>query len=144
MLSTNSCPRHVSFEIAGAAASSQGIHCSVSPTSSTPGSSATLTVTTTASSAVVDTPSGAGKFLYAFCLSLISLAAVGIGKPKNRIRITGLLLCCLILAGTGLQLACGGGGKPGSNATPPGNYTVTVTRTSGSLQRSITVALNVL
>ena len=92
----------------------------------------------------MNAPPGAGKFLYAFCLPLISFVAVGIGRPKNRIRVAGLMLWCLILAGLSLQFACGGGGKPGSTGTPAGNYTVTVTGTSGSLQRSINVALNVL
>jgi hypothetical protein len=133
-----------SVALSCASPSSQGIHCSVSPTSATPGGTVTLTVTTTAASAAVNTRSGGGQFLYAFCLPLIGLPAVGTGKPKNRMRIAGLLLCFLILAWVSLQLACGGGGRPGSNATPAGVYTVTVTGTSGSLQRSITVALNVL
>ena len=91
----------------------------------------------------MNAPPGAGKFLYAFCLPLM-LVALGLGSPKNRIRVAGLMLWCLILAGLSLQLACGGGGKPGSTGTLAGNYTVTVTGTAGSLQRSINVALNVL
>jgi hypothetical protein len=121
----------------------QGIHCSVSPASATPGNAITLTVTTMAASAAASARCGGGQFLYALFLPVIVLsAALGRGKPKKQM-IAVLLLCCLLFTGVSLQLACGGAKKV-SNATPAGTYSVTVTGASGSLQRSVTVTLKVL
>jgi FG-GAP-like repeat len=123
----------------------QGIHCSISPASATPGSNVTLTVTTMAASAAASTRSGGLQALYALVLPLIALSgAVGRGKPKKQMMAV-LLFCSLLFTGVSLQLACGGSGNGKvSNATPAGSYSVTVTATSGSLQRSITVTLKVL
>jgi hypothetical protein len=66
-------------------------------------------------------------------------------SPRNT-KYFSLLLMPLVLVMIGLLPACGGGGGGGGGGqpgTPPGNYTVTVTATSGALTRTASVSLTV-
>jgi len=64
---------------------------------------------------------------------------------KTKRKATGLVTLGVLFLGITLQLACGGGTQvqPSSGGAPPGNYTITVTGTSGSLQHSTSFALAV-
>ena len=117
--------------------------CAVTPS----GSGASVTVMTTA-------PSFAGKasryafWFYALWLPLIGLVSTSfrlVRKSKNRAGV--LLMVAVLLGGITFQLACGGTSntqvKQLSGGTPPGNYTITVMGTSGSLQHSTNFALTV-
>ena len=50
-------------------------------------------------------------------------------------------LCMAMLAG--VIVGCGGGTRPLNPGTAPGNYTVTVTGTSGALAHTVTESLTV-
>jgi FG-GAP-like repeat len=127
---------------------SVGIRCSVSPASTSPGSSAQLTVTTTGSSAALSLPGTRGP-LYALCLPFVGVAVFAIGftsEGEPRKKLLGLLLLGLLSSSATFMTACGGSGNmaaASSPATPSGNYVITVTGTSGSLQRSTSVTLSV-
>jgi hypothetical protein len=132
------------------APASVGIQCSVSPSSTSPGSSAKLTVTTTGLSAALPSPGNRGNtFLFGLWLPVAGFAVFGIGvvsPNKGRKKLLGLLLfCCLLFGSLTFLLACGGATNSGGGnaATPSGNYTITVTGTAGSLQRSTAVTLSV-
>jgi uncharacterized repeat protein (TIGR01451 family) len=116
--------------------------CGISPTSVTPGNSATLTVNTAALSASLTAPWIEQEArLSAAWLPLGLLGCVLVtGFDKKRRRLWAL--CLLMLVSTILPTACGGG-----NSVPPPpvaqSYTVTVTATSGTIQHSTTVSVTV-
>ncbi len=118
--------------------------CSVNPASPIAANSTeanvTLTVTTTAAIASLRKSTGLG---YALWLPLPGLLLVGGGLARRgRRRLAGLMLLGLLFffvaCGGGLQ--GGGGGEPG---TPPGNYTITVNASEGSISHTLQVALTV-
>jgi len=114
--------------------------CAVAPT----GSGASVTAQTTAPSLAQKFPGSSGWF-YAFWLPLVGVVGASIGSVRNnnKKRTTGLLAGAILLSATTIQLACGGGGTHTSGGTPPGNYVITVTGTSGSLQHSTSFSLSV-
>jgi hypothetical protein len=123
--------------------------CSLTPSSVTPGTPATLTVTTTAPTMALSTPLGRSCVFYAFSLPLFGVSLIrikfGSARARNR-KLPVLLFAALLITGLVLQAACGGGssgGSHGSIGTPAGNYTVTVTGTSGSLHHTASVSLMV-
>jgi hypothetical protein len=119
--------------------------CSLVPTSfSVPGGSTVLTVTTTAPSVALRLFNRPGWFmpstgaLFASILLLLIL-----GKRRRAKLAFGLLLFALLAAAF---VACGGGSSssaPSSPGTPTGNYTATVTGTSGTLSHSLNVPVTV-
>jgi hypothetical protein len=125
----------------------QGINCSFSSPSVTPGSRATLTLTTTGGSAALTPTRITRPFLYAFCLPMLGLAFAGFGFAKPLQRNRGLakaVLCFSLLTAVLFQAACGGNNRNrGMHGTPAGTYTITVTGSAGSTQRSTTTTLTV-
>jgi uncharacterized repeat protein (TIGR01451 family) len=116
--------------------------CGISPSSVTPGNSATLTVNAAALSAALTAPwFEQGARLYAACLPLGLLGCVlATGFDKKRRRLWAL--CLLMMAVTLLPTACGGG----SSGPPPPvtqTFTARVTATSGAIQHSTNVTVTV-
>jgi hypothetical protein len=120
-----------------------GGSCSLaSPSITAPTGTTTLTVNTTAPSTVIGlfnsprwlAPIGGGIFAAFFLLV--------IPTKRRRLKLAfGSLF--LVLLGAAL-VACGGSGvSTTSTGTPSGNYTATVTATSGSLSRSLNVPVYV-
>jgi hypothetical protein len=118
--------------------------CSLNPASISPsatGATSTLTVKTTGATAWLTPPVLRHDLrpLYALLLPCSGCAFGGIclaaGGVRKR-RLFGFLLAGLLAASLSFQVACGGGtssgGGGGTPGTPAGNYTVTVTGTSGS------------
>jgi hypothetical protein len=106
-----------------------------------------LTVSTTLPHARAQAASsGRMPLLWSMSLTFVGLVLIGsLRKPRNKSTILGILTICFLLFAPG----CGGGysASPGGNAidpgTPKGNYTVTVTGTSGSITHTATFTLTV-
>ena len=67
------------------------------------------------------------------------------GRPNRKRRLWLAILSCALAAGVVLHAACGSSSpkQTASGGTPTGNYTVTITGTSGATQISTTVTLTV-
>ena len=123
--------------------------CSFSPTTVTPdGSAATtsVTISTTASTTSRNDvpPMGTQPVRFAASFAgLVFLASLGAIRKRRPLLLT--VLGAMVLLGA-LQ-GCGGGSKKTIPGTPAGNYTVTVTATSGTgssaLSQTATIALTV-
>jgi hypothetical protein len=114
--------------------------CAVTPSSS----GASVTVLTTAPTFArnsLDAPGWLALWIPTIGLVCFSLQTARKGKRKA----TGLITLGILLLGITFQSACGGGTqvKQISGGTPPGNYTITVTGSSGSLQHSTSFSLAV-
>jgi archaellum component FlaF (FlaF/FlaG flagellin family) len=132
----------------------RGASCSVSPSVVTPNgtdpASATVTVTTAARSLLqprwgpnlnlprLITPVMPTWFLW---LLLLALCATQAMARRRRVLLRLVLVAGLVL----LWVACGGGGSQIDvpNGTPAGNYTLTLSGTSGSVTHDISVGLTV-
>jgi hypothetical protein len=111
----------------------------------------TLTVNTTAATADLIRPNIDRSFspIYAMVFPIFGVALVGMGfasggRKKN--KLLGVTIGSILFAGLILQMACGGnsgGGGGGGTSTPAGNYTITVTGSSGSTQHTSAVTLTV-
>ncbi len=131
----------------GSGTASDAPTCTLNPTqaqiSSGSSSSTTLTVSTTASSSArlnnPFLPLGGGA---------LAAVLIFVGVPRRRWR--GLSLVVILgMAIAGMCIGCGGsGGSSGNNppanpGTTTGNYSVTVTATSGTMTASVSIPLTV-
>ena len=138
-----------SAALACSAPASVSIQCSVSPSSALPGTNTKLTVTTTGMSAPLGFPGNRrNTVLFGLWLPVAGFAVfgIGVGSPsRRRTKRLGLLVFCLLFGSLIFLAGCAGASNigEGNSATPSGNYAITVTGTSGSLQRSTTVTLSV-
>lgn len=110
-----------------------------------PGAS-TLNITTTVRPIVTGTAIFLTRRFYAIWLLLpgLTLLGIGLGGDRHRRRIAGIAALCILFTLLLLLPACSS--RPVQapvSGTPPGNYTVTVTATSGSDTKSQTVTLTV-
>jgi hypothetical protein len=140
----------IQFACAGAPS---GSTCSISPASVTPGSSSTtvtVSVNTQGSSAQVMKPAFSGQsavfatWLEFPSISLFGLFFVGSGcgaeNSKRRRKLAYLLILLVLLGLLLFTTGCAGGT---GIAHQGGNYTLTVTGASGSLQHSLSLTLTV-
>ena len=126
--------------------------CTLNPTSVTPTASgkvtAQLSVATTGSTVSRVRPifpRDSSSPLFVLGVPICGLAVMGTGitcRRKKKTMILGLFLTLLL---AGLWTACGGGSSstPVYRQTPPGQYTVTVHATSGSVVHSTAVTITV-
>lgn len=157
LLPINGFSENVSLSCSGAPA---GSRCTVSPSSITldgsQASTATVTVTTTAPSGhalgsviegtsftenrTSDPRTGLGAAL-AFAILFLTIP-----MSLRRVQTRTLGVVALLLLGSFL-VACGGGESGsrggGGGGTPPGQYTIIVKTTSGGLNHSVSLTLNV-
>ncbi len=157
---------NVAFACTGAPAEST---CSIAPSSVNLNGSgptkATVSVTTTAPSLFAPTPTPAppdvplGPWLAALALLLLAAALAAAARPLWRStsrapRWPAFGAAIFLLATTvALCASCGGGGSGGGGGggggathnagTPTGNYTLTISASSGALTHKATVTLNV-
>jgi hypothetical protein len=102
-----------------------------------------VTILTAPASAAAQSPRRPSSGRRAAPLALALLGLLGLDELRKRRRAVKRFFCLLALltggAATTLVSGCGGG----SGAQGPQNYAVTITATSGTLQHSIGVTLNV-
>jgi uncharacterized repeat protein (TIGR01451 family) len=110
-----------------------------------PGSS-TLNIPTTARPVVTPAASLLTRHFYAIWLMVpgLTLLGVGVGSDRRRRRFAGIFVLCALFALLLLLPACSHTTTQAPvSGTPPGNYTITVTATSGSDTKSQTITLSV-
>jgi uncharacterized repeat protein (TIGR01451 family) len=111
---------------------------------STSGVTSILSVTTTARPIVTPTASLFRGQFYAVWLAIPGFVFLGIGFRGRRRRILGMCMLCAVFALLLLVPACSHTTtQPPVSGTPAGNYTITVTSTSGSDVKSQTISLTV-
>jgi hypothetical protein len=119
-----------------------GATASFNPQSVTPSatsSTVTMTVQTAQLNAAVRSP-WLSRTNSPLLLGIL-LPLFGIGRVRRRFKRTVILMAAILSLGA--TLALGGCGSDQSSNPPQQTYTITVTATSGSLQRSTTVNLTV-
>jgi hypothetical protein len=107
---------------------------------------ATLTISTTAakSAALVRPMRPGSRWLAAETTISLCLLLFGFAGDRKRWRnLFGIASFLVITAGFAACGAGGGGGGLGNAGTTPGNYTITVTGSSGSLTQTTTLSLTV-
>jgi hypothetical protein len=125
-----------------------GAVATFNPPTVTPGSAGAPTVMTVQLPALIagivpsGNPSAPPSPVSLRWFSLI-LVTGGVLFGIRRKRLLRLFLAAAALALAMLLLPSCGGGLPGRSITPPGSYIITVTGTSGALQESTTVTLEV-
>ena len=109
-----------------------------------PGSS-TLNIPTTVRPPTTPLGSLLVRHFYALWMMVPGLCLLGVGFGGRRSkRIAGILFLCITFALLLLLPACGSTpAQAPVSGTPPGNYTITVTATSGSDTKSQTITLSV-
>jgi hypothetical protein len=93
--------------------------------------------------------SGPGK-MFLLALLIPALCLGGVGSNANGRKLLGLAVAMLIITGCMLQTACGGSSTTPTTpapstvqGTPAGNYTVTVTGSTGGMQQTTAVQITV-
>jgi len=139
-------------------ASSITVSCSNLPTGAscraTPSSSITLqggspssvglAVTTTARPVTTSAAKFLRKSFYALFVAFPGLLLLGIGGNSRRRRIAGILTLCALFSMLLMIPACSKSTtQTPVSGTPAGNYTITITASSGSDSKSATVTLSV-
>ena len=127
------------------ASTSSGVGCTISPSSvdvSGTSPTATVTVTTTAPHAV-STQTARASLTCAATPLLAGMLALAMPSGRRSARLLGFGVLVLLAVG----VACGGSSstppQPKNPGTPAGNYTITVTGTSGSLSNQESITVNV-
>jgi len=132
------------------ASTTAGVTCSIPASVALNGSSetASLTISTTAPHVLSGATSSQGPHDLGWLGASSSALFAGVfflGVPSRRRRMTGIGLTLLVFFAAGV--GCGGGSSSGGSAktggTPKGNYSITVTATSGSLSHTANVAVTV-
>jgi hypothetical protein len=134
-----------SVNLTCSAPASVGISCSLSPVSVNPGGTAMLIVNTMGVSSGLMWPGAGSGWVYALGMPLGTILLGSIGSSQRQTRqkkLIGLVLCYIVGGILMLQVGCaGGGGSHRTGGTGAGNYTITISGTSGSLRRSTTATL---
>jgi hypothetical protein len=107
------------------------------------GATSTLNIVTTARP-ITPAASIFVRRFYAVWLVFPGLALLGIGGDRRRRRVAGILMLCTIFSMLLLVPACSSTKtQTPVSGTQAGNYTVTVTASSGSDSKSQTIGLSV-
>ncbi len=135
---TGSFPNNVSVSCSGLPALTL---CSFNPAQVLSGSGSsvvTISMSTTA-------PSSAAVLLTSVPLAGILLLPVSLARRRklSRLLLLAGIALTLVSCGGGLQGNGGGGGGGGNPGTKPGDYTITITATCGTVTHSTTVTLTV-
>jgi len=125
-----------------------GTSCNFSPSTSitlqgTSGATVALNIPTTPRP-ITPTASLFTRHFYAFWLAIPGLAFLGIGKDRQRRKIVGVTMLCMIFAFLLFVPACSHSTtQTPVNGTPAGTYTITVTASSGTDSKSQPITLSV-
>ena len=126
-----------------------GASCRATPSSSitlqgASGSSVGLAITTTARPVTTSAANFLRRNFYALWLAFPGLLLLGVGGNARRRRIAGILTLCALFSMLLLIPACSKSTtQTPVSGTPAGNYTITITASSGSDSKSATVTLSV-
>jgi uncharacterized repeat protein (TIGR01451 family) len=103
-----------------------------------------LSIATTARPIPIARSGRSHTLVVAFVLPGLVLLGVGVGSERRRRRVTGILLCFILLTLLAWQPACSKTQtiQP-TGGTPPGTYTLTLTATSGTLSHNQTFTITV-
>ena len=133
--------------LACSAPSTAAITCSINPTSvavsGTTTQTATLTIKTTAAS--LERHDAPLSPLFGGGAMMAGVFLFGIPAVRRRWNVVlALIMVVFLMAAMGCGGSSGGGGGGGGGGTPAGNYTVTVSATSGSTTHTTNIAVTVI